>query len=145
MNFAPICDSRVPHIRQVCCGLGFLFGAKFPQSPLILWWCVGITHLSICTFGLVGHAFLFGTKLPQSPLILWWCVGSTHLSICTFGVSVQPQLPILPIHPILPITPINFNFAIFNFALLQTPLSYPFWLQNSERMKIYFHSLSSKM
>ena len=96
MNFTPICDSRVAHIRLVCCALGFLFGAKFPQSSLILWgdfmwgvlsWekilayakyaavlervCYCCIRLSICTFERVGLAFLFGAKFPQSSLILW--------------------------------------------------------------------------
>ena len=48
VNFSPICDSGVPHIRQVCCGLRFLFGEKFPQSPLIFYTPV-LLLIAICS------------------------------------------------------------------------------------------------
>ena len=35
MNFAPICNNRVPHIRRVCCGLGFLFDAAFQRIRFV--------------------------------------------------------------------------------------------------------------
>jgi len=48
--FEPLIDSGVPHIRQVCCGLRFLFVSKIAQSPLIF--CVLRGREKVKTFGL---------------------------------------------------------------------------------------------